>query len=141
MAVTVTISCFERFIEPGRSLRLFWRSCQFLDFLHSIGLRCVDGYMINVLFKENRSNHYVMRVWLNLPSRITLIDTPLAIAETPILSLRCVDALRSMGLRAVVARFARPIYTVVGGCVDLTLETLTPSGLSDELPTDWVKSD
>ena len=85
--------------------------------------------------------HYVMRALLNFPSRLISIDTPRQIAETRILSLRCVDALRGGYLRAVVARFAESIYTVSSYCVDLTLESLTPSGLSDEPPTDWVKSD
>ena len=141
MAVTVALYCLEGFVVLGRSLCLVWRSCKFLDLLHSIGLRCVDGFMINVLFTNNRSNYYGIRVWLNSLSRLILIDAPRRIAETRIFSLTRVDALRGMGLRAVVARFAESIYTNCKRCVDLTLETLALSGLSDELPTDWVKSD
>lgn len=70
---------------------------------------------------------------------VSPIDTPRQIAQTPILSLTCVDAIRAKGLRAVVDTFAEPISTFLRGCVDLTLETLAPSWLSDELPTDWVK--
>ena len=141
IAVTVALSCLESFVVLGRSLRLIWGRCQFPNFLHSIGRRCVDGFMINVLINWSRCNQYLVSVWMNLLFSITPIDTPGGIAKTPILSLRCVDALWGKGLRAVVARFAGSIYTASRGCVDLTLETLAPSGHPDELPTDWVKSD
>jgi hypothetical protein len=62
---------------------------------------------------------------------ITSVRAPQQIAQTPILPLRCVDALRGMGLRAVLARFADPIYTLKWGCVKLTLETPSPSGFPD----------
>lgn len=141
MAVTLTPYSFESFSFRGRSLNLISRGCRFPETQHSIGLRCVDGFMINVLFVKNRSNHYGLRVWLNSLSRLTLIDAPRRIAETLIFSLTRVDALLGMGLRAVVAHFADSIYTNCERCVDLRLETLILSGLSDELPTDWVKSD
>ena len=141
MAVTLTPYIFESLSLFGRSLRLVWRSCQFLDFLHSIGLRCVDGFLIEVLNIEIRHKIYGTSVWANLSLKQTLIHTPPPIAQTPIFSLRCVYALQGRYLRAVVARFADSIYTMSEGCVKLTLETLTLSGLSDEHPTDWVKSD
>ena len=97
--------------------------------------------MIKVRTRKNRQNFYGISFWRNSILSQTLIDTPRRIAQTPILSFRCVDALRGMGLTAVVAVFAEWIYTACRGCVDLTLETLATSGLSDEHPTDWVKSD
>ncbi|MGB5899443.1 MAG: hypothetical protein WBG66_14715 [Geitlerinemataceae cyanobacterium] len=47
--------------------------------------------------------------------RILAIDAPGQIAQTPILPLRCVDALWGLGLRAVVANFAESIYTYCQG--------------------------
>ena len=102
---------------------------------------CVDGYMINVYYSKKQRNVYKIRDWRNSSNGLISIDAVRQIAETLILSLYCVDALRGGYLRAVVARFAESIYTVSSYCVDLTLESLTPSGLSDEPPTDWVKSD
>ena len=141
MAVILTQSSFELFYLQGRSLVLVSGGSQLPDFLHSNRLRCVDGFMIKVRTRKNRHNLYGISFWRNSILSLTLIDTPRRIAQTPIISLRCVDALRGMGLRAVVTVFAESIYTACRGCVDLTLETLAPSGLSDELPTDWVKSD
>ena len=97
--------------------------------------------MITVFNSKKRRNVHSVKDWGNSDNRVNAIDAVGEIAETLILSSYCVDALRGMGLRAVVARFAESIYTVFGYCVDLTLETLALSGLSDELPTDWVKSD
>ena len=97
--------------------------------------------MITVCNSKKRHNADSVKDWENSDNWVNAIDAVGEIAETHILSLYCVDALRGMGLRAVVARFAESIYTVFGYCVDLTLETLALSGLSDELPTDWVKSD
>ena len=97
--------------------------------------------MINVLYSKKQRNADDVKDWGNTYNRVNSIDTIGEIAQTRILSLYCVDALRDKGLRAVVARFAESIYTIFRYCVDLTLETFTPSGLSDEPPTDWVKSD
>lgn len=141
MAVTLNIPSFKLLRLQGRWLRLLWGCCQFPETRHSNRLRCVDGFLIKKHISKNPCNDYLQKVLSILPPGFIPIDTPRRIAETHILSLRCVDALRGMGLRAVIARFARSIYTVRRGCVDLTLETLATSGLSDEHPTDWVKSD
>ncbi|MDJ1177877.1 hypothetical protein PJF56_03265 [Roseofilum sp. BLCC_M91] len=47
-----------------------------------------------------------------LHSFLTAIDAVGQIAETPILSLYCVDALRGGDLRAILASFAIGVYTV-----------------------------
>lgn len=47
--------------------------------------------------------------------RILAIDAPRQIAQTRILSLRCVDALRGGRLRAVLAIFAESIYIYCQG--------------------------
>ena len=69
------------------------------------------------------------------------IRAPRRIAETPILSLTCVERLRGKGFRAVLDAAAKPIYIVSWRCAELALETFTLSGLPDEHPTGWVKPD
>ena len=101
MAVTLTISCFERFLEPGRSLRLSWRSCQFLDFLHSVGRRWNQGFLINILFSKDYPNSFQTRVLTNLSRGLVFLDPSREIAETPILSLRWFKSLQRLGLRGV----------------------------------------
>ncbi|MFP4578352.1 MAG: hypothetical protein ACLFT9_22490 [Coleofasciculus sp.] len=62
-------------------------------------------------------------------------------AETLYFSLSGVDALLGEGLRRVFCSiWARVGYNFSSG-VDSAAETLSGQGLSDELPTDWVKSD
>ena len=77
---------------------------------------------------------------MNLSNGIISFDAVGQIAETLILSSYCVEALRGKDLRSVVADFSKAIYTVCSYCVALAPEMLTPSDLSDEHPTDWVKS-
>ena len=90
---------------------------------------------------ENRDNLYGERTWSAETVQFTILRAPGAIAESLILSLTCVYPRWSKGLRGVFSSFAESIYTTSGGCVKLTPETLTLSDLSDEHPTDWVKSD
>ncbi len=69
------------------------------------------------------------------------IDTTRHKAETLYFSLSGVDALLEEGLRRVFCSiFGRMGYNFGSG-VDSAAETLSGQGLSDELPTDWVKSD
>ncbi len=70
-----------------------------------------------------------------------LIDTTRQIAETLYFSLSGVDGLQGEGLRYVFCSiFERMHYNFISG-VDSVPETFTGSGLLDELPTGWVKSD
>ncbi|MFP5274681.1 hypothetical protein [Coleofasciculus sp.] len=70
-----------------------------------------------------------------------LIDTTYQIAETLYFPLSGVDGLLGEGLRCVFCSiFGRVGYNFSSG-VDSAAETLTGQRLSDELPTDWVKSD
>ena len=84
------------------------------------------------------SNPYPVRV---IAFFFCCIHAIAKIAETPILSLDCVDAIPRHGLSYVVSLISDLIYNENSYCVDLALETLTGQGLLDRLPTDWVKSD
>ena len=97
--------------------------------------------MAQILALEKRQNLCQFKDRRNFFHGIVAFDAVGQIAETFILSLYCVEALRGLGLRGVVAAFAKSIYTGFTCCVESALETLALSGLPDEHPTDWVKSD
>ena len=97
--------------------------------------------MVQIYVLEKWRNRCQIMDWRNLSNRTMLFDAVRQIAETLILSLYCVEALRGKDLRAVVAALAQSIYTGFSYCVESALETLALSGLSDEHPTDWVKSE
>ncbi|RMG12008.1 MAG: hypothetical protein D6728_07445 [Cyanobacteria bacterium J055] len=103
--------------------------------------RCVDGFFGSKSGARNCQKTDGVSVLADRDFSRTRIHTPREIAETRIRALRCVDPLSCKGLRGVVAKFAETIYTFWKRCVKSTLEIHTLSGLPDELPTDWVKSD
>jgi hypothetical protein len=103
--------------------------------------RCVDGFFRSKSGAGNCQKPYGVSVLADRGFDRTRIHTPREIAQTRIIALRCVYPLSCKGLRGVVAKFAETIYTFWQRCVKSTLEIHTRSGLPDELPIDWVKSD
>ncbi len=69
------------------------------------------------------------------------IDAPRLMAETLIISLKCVDSLLARELRAVIFSIFAVICGKFKGYVDLRAETLLGYRLYGELPTDGFKSD
>ena len=166
MAVTIALSSFKGFVILRRSLRLIWGGCKFPNFLHSIGLRRVKEFLINILFSKDYPNSFQTRVLTNLTHGLVFLDPSREIAETPILWWRWFKSLQRLGLRGVSCHARRlDLYCMKemghfeaqNSCSVWVLQTNTlPIGLNRiswkrnvchvdavlrRSPTDWVKSD
>ena len=88
MVVILTPYRFESISFRERALHLVWGVCQLPDLLHSIGLRWVKGFLMNVQKIKNPLNDSGERGWANLARCLLSIDPSREIAETRILSWR-----------------------------------------------------
>ena len=166
MAVTQTPYIFESLSLRGESLRLVWEDCKFPNFLHSIALRWVKEFLIDVQDNKNPQNYFGSTVLARRTDRLVCLDPSREIAESPILSLRWFKSLPRLGLKGVRCHARRldlyckkemGHFEAQNSCSVWVLQTNTlPIGLnriswkrnSDSFalvgkcsPTDWVKSD